>query len=280
MVTCLCTRIGQQPFVSNTFVCGCLFAYPPALTKMKILSLWSLCLQNLHLQTFFTHVQDHTSELTLVILKLELGWQVGQGMAGICILPQGVGSFVAVATLDAVAIHTFELQTETSSLLAPNVSVTMRSQWNRKDELPDGITIVSPNVSVWSLRQPDSLASGIHDTSFESSVLFGKRSCAGSLRCGIEMVPVCLHACRCREASESCSIFVVKCPQATSKWGSCTPEWLPQKISQVSSAARCQRSAERWCGLTSCKLVVAVFGRWILKVVIFEIDTLFAAKPV
>ena len=145
-------------------------------------------------------------------------------------------------------------QTETSSLLAPNVSVTMRSQWNRQhffplpnesdanirenryanvvlsgrttmfqwifehmernrrrwltmkieNELPDGNIIVSPKVSVvWSLRQPSSLASGFHDTSFESSVLLERRNCAGSVRCGIDMVPVCLHACRCREASES-----------------------------------------------------------------------------
>ena len=34
-------------------------------------------------------------------------------------------------------------------------------------------------------------------------VLLERRSCAGSVRCNIEMVPVCLHACRCRETSES-----------------------------------------------------------------------------
>ena len=43
--------------------------------------------------------------------------------------------------------------------------------------------------------------------------------------------------------------------EATSKWSSCTPERLPQKISQVSSAASCQRSTERLADtcLTCCR---------------------------
>ena len=36
MVACLCPRICQQPFVSNTFDCGCLFACPPTDTKMNV----------------------------------------------------------------------------------------------------------------------------------------------------------------------------------------------------------------------------------------------------
>ena len=44
--------------------------------------------------------------------------------------------------------------------------------------------------------------------------------------------------------------LLMKCPEVTSKWGSCVPEWLPQKISQVSSSVSCLRSAERWCWRT------------------------------
>ena len=64
---------------------------------------------------------------------------------------------------------------------------------------------------------------------------------------------------RASESRPPAPSLLMKCPEVTSKLGSCTPEWLPQKISQVSSAASCLRSAERWCWQT--RLVVAVVGR-------------------
>ena len=48
---------------------------------------------------------------------------------------------------------------------------------------------------------------------------------------------------RASESRPPAPSLLMKCPEVTSKWGSCTPEWLPQKFSQVSSAASCLRSA-------------------------------------
>ena len=65
--------------------------------------------------------------------------------------------------------------------------------------------IVSPNVSVvWCFFcQPNFTGHRIPHTSFKSSVLLGRKSCVGSVRCGIEMVP---SLSSCSQMSQSVNI--------------------------------------------------------------------------